>query len=246
MSGRPVIGILMDYEAEGSFSSRPHYALRAGYFDAVWNAGGTPSAIPYIEEAMPSFLQLCDGFLFPGGTYPFPARLYGETPITNEPLHPRFAFEEQLMRCAVEQDRPVLGVCAGMQVLAGLYGGTFYRDVHDVIDTSIDHLNERPAEQTAHSVAITPSSRLHDILGTTAFQINTAHKEALSNQPKGLVINAYAEDGVIEGVEVDDKRFCIGVQWHPEFFATDGDPNFNLFKGLIDAAQKVKHQEARI
>lgn len=238
MLERPVIGILMDYEAEGSFSSRPHYALRTGYFDAVWNAGGTPIAVPYIDEAVDAFLDLCGGFLFPGGTYPFPARLYGEIDDGTENLHPRFAFEEQLMRRVVDQDRPVLGVCAGMQVLAGLYGGTFYRNVHSVIKTSIDHLNERPAEQTAHGITIKSGSRLHDILGGTEFQVNTAHKEALSNQPKGLVVNAHAEDGVVEGVEVDGKRFCLGVQWHPEFFATDPDPNFNLFKSLITAAHE--------
>ena len=239
MSGRPIIGILMDFEAEGSFSTRPHYALRTGYFDAVWKAGGTPIAIPYIDAAIDSYLQLCHGFLFPGGFYPFPARLYAEPPVTDEALHPRFLFEEQLMAQVVEKDRPVLGICAGMQVLAGLYGGTFHRNLHDVVDTSIDHLNERPAEQTAHGVEIADGSQLHEILGIREFQVNTAHNEALSNQPPGLMINARADDGVIEGVEVSGKRFCMGVQWHPEFFTKDQDPNFNLFKGLVDTARKA-------
>ncbi|NQV98928.1 MAG: gamma-glutamyl-gamma-aminobutyrate hydrolase family protein [Rhodospirillales bacterium] len=240
MSGRPVIGVLLDYQAAGSFSQRPHYALRTGYFDALWLAGGTPVAIPYVDGAIDAYLALCDGFLFPGGFYPFPARLYGETAGSDEPVHPRFAFEEQLMARVIARDRPVLGVCAGMQVLAGLYGGTFYRDLHTAIDTPIDHLNERPAEQPAHGLTVSQGSRLQEILGTTALRVNTAHKEALSNQPAGLVINARAEDGVVEGVEVADKGFCIGVQWHPEFFARDGDPNFNLFTGLVSAAAGAK------
>lgn len=238
MSRRPVIGVLMDYEREGSFSSRPHYAIRTGYFDALWQAGGMPVAIPYLEPALGDLLALCDGFLFPGGFYPFPARLYGQTAKADETLHPRFAFEEKLMRRVVNEDYPVLGVCAGMQVLAGLYGGTFYKNLHDHIDTQIDHLNERPAEQTAHGVNVVAGSRLHTLLGMETFAVNTAHKEALNNQPDGLLINAIAEDGVVEGVEVPDKKFCIGVQWHPEFFAREGDPNFNLFTGLIAASIK--------
>ena len=238
MARRPIIGVLLDYEAEGSFSKRPHYALRRGYFDAIWAAGGTPVAVPYIDDAAASYVGFCQGFLFPGGTYPFPARLYGDAPIANEALHPRFQFEEQLMRQAVDQDLPVLGVCAGMQVMASLFGGTFYRNLKGTIDSAIDHLNERPAEQTAHGVEIVNGSRLHQVLGGTQFQVNTAHNEALNNRPEGLVVNAIAEDGVIEGIEVPGKRFCLGVQWHPEFFAVEGDPNFNLFKALVDAASR--------
>lgn len=240
MADWPVIGILLDYEATGSFSSRPHYALRTGYFDALWRAGGMPVALPYLTQALDAYAGLCQGFLFPGGFYPFPARLYGEPADADEALHPRFAFEEVLMRRLVADNRPVLGVCAGMQVLAGLYGGTFYRNVHDAVDTPIDHLNQRPAEQTAHGVTVLEGSQLHRLLDCRDLQVNTAHKEALSNRPRGLVINAHAEDGVVEGVEVADRDFCIGVQWHPEFFAEPGDPNFNLFRGLVDAAARQK------
>ncbi len=236
MPQRPTIGILLDYQADGTFSSRPHYALRASYFDALWNAGGTPVALPYIEKALDSYLDLCDGFVFPGGFYPFPARLYGHAAEPDETLHPRFRFEEQLIRQAVEQNQPVLGVCAGMQVLASLYGGTFYKDLKSEFDTSIDHLNQCPAEQTAHGVTITEGSHLHRVLGTRDLAVNTAHNEALKNRPDGLIVSAIAEDGVVEGIEVPGKRFCLGVQWHPEFFAREGDANFNLFTALVDAA----------
>jgi putative glutamine amidotransferase len=60
----------------------------------------------------------------------------------------------------------------------------------------------------------------------------------LNNNPDGLMINAIAEDGVVEGVEIPNKRFCLGVQWHPEFFASDGDAHFNLFTALVDAAKQ--------
>ena len=79
MSERPTIGVLMDYEAAGSFSKRPHYALRTAYFDAVWRAGGTPVALPYMSGAIPEFLTRCDGVITPGGSYPFPPAWYGKT-----------------------------------------------------------------------------------------------------------------------------------------------------------------------
>ena len=236
MAARPTIGILLDFEAEGSFSRRPHYAIRTAYFDAIWQAGGLPIAIPYVEDGLSAYQDLCDGFLFPGGFYPFPARLYGEAAPKDEVIHPRYEFEEKLMRAVIEKNQPVLGICAGMQVLAGLYGGTFYRNLHDELDTSIDHLNERPADETAHAIEIAKGTKLHDLLGHAEFDVNTAHNEALNNRPDGLLVSAVAPDGVIEGVELSGKPFCLGVQWHPEFFAVEGDPNFNLFKGLVEAA----------
>ncbi len=236
-TNRPTIGILLDYQPEGSFSSRPHYALRCGYFDAVWRAGGLPVAIPYIEDAADAYLAATDGLILPGGFYPFPARLYGRAAAPGETLHPRFKFEERFVGQALDADRPMLGICAGMQVIAAAAGATLYFDVRDEMPTDIDHLNARPAEEAAHGVEIEPGTLLAKTLGTTHLDVNTAHKEALKDGLDALRVNARAEDGVIEGIELPERRFCLGVQWHPEFFAADGDPNFNLFTALVDAAR---------
>lgn len=236
MRKRPVIGLLLDYQTEGSFSARPHYALRCGYFDVIWKAGGMPVAIPYIKDSAEDYLDHCDGLILPGGFYPFPAALYGETAPDGETVHPRYRFEADLIRRALDADMPMLGICAGMQVMAVAAGATLYRDVREELPTDIDHLNERPAEETAHGVSIEPDTQLRQILGVDRMDVNTAHKEALKSEPDGLVISARATDGVIEGMELPDRYFAIGVQWHPEFFGTDGDPNFNLFTALLDAA----------
>jgi putative glutamine amidotransferase len=234
---RPLIGILLDYEADGSFSKRPHYALRCGYFDAIWKAGGLPVALPYVADAAEEYLAACDGLVLPGGFYPFPAKLYGQPTAPNEELHPRYSFEEHLVRRALDEDQPMLGICAGMQVIAAAMGATMYNDVRAELPTTIDHLNAQPAESTAHAVDITPGSLLHKTLGVEHLHVNTAHKEALKDGLDGLTVNAVASDGVIEGIELPDRRFCLAVQWHPEFFATDGDPNFNLFTALVAAAK---------
>jgi len=233
---RPVIAVLLDYQQQGTFSSRPHYALRTAYFDAIWNAGGLPVAVPYIDGAFPDIMELCHGLLTPGGNYPFPQEWYGEADDMSPP-HPRFQFECKITQTALHADIPVLGICAGMQVMAGIHGATFYPDLHREIDTAIDHLNERPAEQTAHSIAIAPASRLHRILGRNEIPVNTAHKEAIKQIPDDIIVSARAGDGVIEAIEIPEAGFALGVQWHPEFFIKDGDADFLIFKAFVEAAQ---------
>ncbi len=238
LTNRPVIAVLMDYESEGSFSSRPHYALRLGYFQAIEAAGGVPVALPYVEGAMDAYLDLADGIVLPGGFYPFPAAYYGETPERAETIHPRVAFEMDFTRQILVRDIPVLGICAGMQVLAAVMGAVILRDVHGAYDTTIDHLNEKPAEEVAHGISVVPSTLLHRITGLSEMQVNTAHREGIEDRPDiaGLVFNARAPDGVIEGLEMPAQRFALGVQWHPEFFLAAGNPHLALFEALVAAA----------
>lgn len=235
MSIRPLIGILLDYQDEGTFSSRPHNALRCAYFDAIDVAGGVPVALGYTPDLIDDLLDRLDGLIIPGGFYPFPAIYYGE-PEDEKPVHPRAAFEVSLTRRALELDMPVLGICAGMQVLGILRGAKIHRDVHTAVETDIDHLNEKPAEDIAHTVAITPGTLLHAIAGSREIGVNTAHREGFTEMPENILVSAVAPDGVIEGIEFADHRFCIGVQWHPEFFLDRDDPNRRLFEALCSVA----------
>jgi putative glutamine amidotransferase len=232
-SKRPMIGILLDYVAEGSFSSRPHYALRQGYFDAIEAAGGVPIALPYQHDVVGDYLDRIDGIVLPGGFYPFPGSYYGEAPEPGETIHPRVAFETDFANAILDRDKPVLGICAGMQVLGAALGAMLYRDLHEVVNTSIDHLNEKPAEEIAHDVTVTPGTRLHEIVGRDSMGVNTAHREALAAIPDGAITNAVAPDGVIEGMEIPSRKFALAVQWHPEFFRDPGDPNLALFEHLV-------------
>lgn len=236
MSDRPLIGILLDYEASGSFSKRPHYALRTAYFDAVWKAGGLPVGLPYLDAAKTAYLDTVQGLIVPGGFYPFPATLYGK-PDDGAPVHPRFRFERTLMTDALGRDLPTLGICAGMQTMAAARGATMWADIRNELDCAVDHLNGKPAEETAHTVRIEPGTLLRDIAGKDEIAVNTAHNEALRDVPSDIVVSAHAPDGVIEAIELPDRRFALGVQWHPEFFLTEGDPSFELFRRLVGAAR---------
>lgn len=235
MTDRRVIGILLDYEASGSFSRRPHYALRTAYFDAVWKAGGLPVGIPYIEDAREAYLDTLGGLIVPGGFYPFPPEVYGK-PANGSDLHPRYAFERALMNDALARDLPTLGICAGMQVMAVARGATIYSDIANELNCAVDHLNGKPAEEAAHTVAVAEGTRLRNITGLAEISVNTAHNEALKDVPDGIVVSALAPDGIVEAIELPDRRFAIGVQWHPEFFLEDGDPNLRLFEHLVGAA----------
>jgi len=238
MNNRPKIGLLLDFAASGSFSSRPHYALRTLYFEAIWRAGGLPIAVPYIADAIDSYLQLCSGMILPGGFYPFPAHLYGRMPVEEDTVHPRFAYEIRLLDGILQKNIPVLGVCAGMQAIAGSQGATLYNNIREETDSTLDHLNGNPAEQTAHGVRIIEGSLLHRIVQSATLQVNTAHNESLKTVPDGVIVNAVADDGIVEGIELPGQRFCLGVQWHPEFFAVPGNPHFWLFEALVAAASE--------
>lgn len=233
---RPIIGILLDYEAKGSFSIRPHYALRTSYFDAIWKAGGTPIAIPYLTGEIKNYVSVCRGFLFPGGFYPFPDTTYSLDSPKKKETHPRYQFESALIRLILKKDLPILGICAGMQLIGSILGSKMFKDISAQTSSNIDHLNAAPAEEIAHDINITPGSLLYKILGVKTLSVNTAHKESLREVSPSLLVNAVAPDGIVEGVEAPNHSFCLGVQWHPEFFAKEGDPNFNLFKSLVSAS----------
>lgn len=232
---RPVIGILMDWQAKGSFSPRPHYAIRDSYFAAVWDAGGLPLGLPLLESAGHDFLAHVDGVVVPGGDYPSPSRWYGDAHgIVDE--HPRSIVNEQLIRDLLEMDKPFLAICAGHQEMAAATGGLLYWRVKDSLAGAGDHRGTDP-NLPCHSVRVVPGTLLADIVGgASEIEVNSHHHEAVRQVGAGLVVSGIAPDGVIEAIEVPGKKFALGVQWHPEFGISEAD--HALFTGLIQAAQR--------
>lgn len=231
---RPVIGITLDWQESGSFSPRPHYALRDSYFKAVYVAGGLPVAIPYQLESQDAYLDMVQGMIIPGGDYPNPADWY-VTP-NHHPYHPRPEVDVTLIGKLIRRKKPLLGICAGMQTLGVATGGKLYLRVMDEHPGCQNHRGVSPCTP-AHEVAVEPDSLLHRLTGRTTLQVNSHHNEAVALTGSHARVVARAPDGVIEALEVVDHPFALGVQWHPEFFLQDGSPDRALFEGLVAAAK---------
>lgn len=237
MARRPVIGLTLDSEEAGGYSAMPWYALRRNYFSAVVRAGGLPLALPHEAELAAAYLHLLDGLIVTGGAFDIDPALFGE-----QERHPsvtmkqaRTAFELEAARLAVKRDLPLFGICGGAQLLNVVFGGTLIQHIPDSVEAALAHEQPGPRDRPGHSVSIVPGTRLERVCGAGELQVNSAHHQAVAELGNGLVINARAPDGVIEGIEHPGLAFCIGVQWHPEYEISAAD--HALFHSFVEAAR---------
>lgn len=221
----PLIGITLDSEAAGGWSAFPWYALRQNYFDAVAAAGGLPVALPHAPEQAEAYLERIDGLLVTGGNFDVDPALYGDghQHATVKRKDRRTAFEKAVTDGALAGDMPVLGICGGQQLLHVVLGGGLIQHIPDEVPDALAHEQPNPRNEPGHEVAITRGTLLHDILGVETLAVNSAHHQAAKDGPGRSTLNARAPDGVIEGIESGAHKFCLGVQWHPEYRISDGD-----------------------
>jgi putative glutamine amidotransferase len=234
---RPVIGITVDSEEPGGYSKFPWLALRQNYCHAVVNAGGLPMMLPHEPDGADAYLEHLDGLVVSGGNFDVDPAVFGAASrhATVRTKDRRTAFELAVTRGALERDMPVLGICGGQQLLHVVLGGSLIQHIPDEVEAALAHEQPNPRDQPGHTVSIVDGTRLRAIVGVAELAVNSAHHQAAKDAPEGVVVNALAPDGVIEGIEAPAKRFCLGVQWHPEFELSDGDSR--LFAAFVDAAR---------
>jgi putative glutamine amidotransferase len=234
---RPFIGVTLDCETPGGYSVYPWYALRTNYADAIAGAGGLPVALPHHADLAAEYLEGIDALVVTGGAFDVDPALYGATEAhaTVVLKTGRTAAEHALLAAALARDMPVLGICGGQQLLAVALGGTLIQHIPEDLPEAMDHEQKNPRHEPGHSVDLMPGTLLRRIVGTDRMMVNTSHHQAVRDPGPEAVVNALAPDGVIEGIEAADRRFCIGVQWHPEFLIDPGDSR--LFAALIEAAR---------
>ncbi len=220
-----MIGVTLDAEAAGGWSAFPWYALRANYLEAVADAGGLPFAIGHLPSLADETLDAIDGLLVTGGAFDVDPALYGGGAAhgTVSLKAARTEAELALVRGALRRGLPVFGVCGGMQLLAVACGGTLIQHIPDEVPGALAHEQPNRRDEPGHAVAVVAGSRLARITGQETMAVNSSHHQAVRD-PGPLLVSARAPDGVIEAVEQPGAaRFCLGVQWHPEFRIDAGD-----------------------
>ncbi|HEY8617073.1 gamma-glutamyl-gamma-aminobutyrate hydrolase family protein [Phenylobacterium sp.] len=219
MSRPPRVAVLLD---ENTSSGGTRYEAAKGYLDGIVRVGGAPFGVPYASALAGLVVDEFDALLTVGGRYAMPAEWYVGEPAPSPPSD-RLPVEVALVAGFLGRDKPVLGICAGMQVLAALNGAR--------LTAQVPEHNERGR---THEVRTAPGSQLAALLGER-LSVNTFHNEAIVDPGATLPV-AWADDGTIEAIELPGRRFAIGVQWHQELHGPD-HPGEALFRGLIDACR---------
>lgn len=185
------------------------------------------------EQAVQDALT-CDGLLLPGGGDMDP-KFYGQAriPACGEPNLLRDAAEPLLLRAFLAADKPVLGICRGIQVMNAVLGGDLYQDIKP-----FEHLPHNDHWAKVHTVTVRRGTLLSCILGQDTVLVNSQHHQAVDRVAPGFTLAALSEDGIVEAIEKPDARFCLGVQWHPEWLS-DADPAMQgLFDAFVNACSK--------
>jgi len=216
---RPVIGICAAIEsARWAAWEVLVNLLPRTYSLAVQRAGGLALILPPDDVAAESpdeLLDMLDGLILAGGSDIDPgsygARPHPETRATSPE---RDRFEIALGTRALERDMPVLGICRGMQMLNVIQGGTLNQHVRDLVQNDLHR--HTPGVFTDHRVKLEPGSLAALVVGAEMTEVKSAHHQGIEELGEGIVTSGYADDGLVEAIELPDKSFAVGVLWHPE------------------------------
>lgn len=242
---RPIIGCTTYRKNIPQDEPIEMYGLMPSYINAIVAAGGIPLLIPLglDEDSLLAILKRVDGLLLPGGGDVEPGRYGGRPHPTMWGISPeRDQTELAIARHAVDLHKPMFAICRGVQVFNVAMGGTLWEDVKSLFPGAIEHRYDlQPRSYLAHTVYLKPGSVLARCTGRSELRVNSLHHQAIKDLAPGLTVTATAPDGLIEGVEVGEHPFAVGVQWHPENLIEDNPEMLGLFRGLVEAAADPVH-----
>lgn len=240
---KPLIGITTGTIYAGEHAGTVFkYGQGHAYSDAITMAGGVPVLIPIAtsREATAEIFECLDGIVFAGGNDLEPGLYNSEATLAREADMPRDTHEVELMRMALAAHKPVLAICRGMQLLNVVRGGTLYQDIMQEIPGAHNHDGNHadvPKPYT-HPLSITKGTYLESLLQTLDVQSNSFHHQAVKDLGKGLIINARADDDIIEGVEDMSEGYVLALQAHPESMAVKGRLEWQrVFESFVQASQ---------
>lgn len=241
---RPLISLTPRFMKEPGFSDGE--SIAEVQMDAILAAGGIPVMMPLTDDdaVIDRYVEMCDGFNLPGG-HDVDPRNWGEEPRDLARLNPRRdVLEFKLVKKVYEADKPLFAICRGLQLLNVVFGGTLVQEIRTLPAPASGHTYwSHIADLTApaHMVEVVEDSLLYHALGSEkCIQANSYHDEALRKVAPCLSVVAHSTDGIIEGAEISDRRWMVGVQWHPEYGWKYSKADCMLWKSFIDAARTYR------
>lgn len=237
---KPIIGLTPSHNTENDDIS-----MRPTYIRALEAAGALSLILPLeaSKEDLAQLASLCQGFLFTGGPDPHPF-LWGEETHKNcGPISvKRDQMELNLLTIAMEQKKPILGICRGAQILNIGLGGDIYQDISSQYRSAfpIAHTQPLPYRYPSHHVDVKKNTLLASFGDDTTISVNSCHHQAIRKLANGLVAGGVAPDGIVEEIELPDYPFFVGVQWHPEHLWETDRCARNLFQAFVRACSTSK------
>ncbi len=243
-SPKPLIGCTTYWKEVPQTPPLEIIGLMPSYIEAVKAAGGIPVLIPLTlsDEDLLTVFARVDGLILPGGGDVEPALYQEEGTGLSKRINPqRDRGEILLTRTAVTQNKPLLAICRGIQVMNVALGGTLWEDLDTQRFDGLHHdwHGRQPRTHLAHAVQIDPDSRLAQSMGVTRPGVNSLHHQGIRDVAPKVAITATAPDGLVEGIEVPGHPFAVGVQWHPENLVFNDPHMLALFEGLVKASKQL-------
>ena len=230
---KPMVGIvpLVDMERES-------YWMLPGYMKGLEKEDAIPVMLPLTSDwkTLKQLAEQLDGFLFTGGQDVSPS-IYGEEVLKTcgECCEARDTMEQELFELAWEMDKPILGICRGIQLINAVLGGTLYQDLPSHRPSRLEHHQRPPYDEPVHSVEIVESTPLHAVLDVSVLLVNSYHHQAVKKLAPNLSAMAYSTDGLVEAVYAPEKRYVWALQWHPEFSFLKDRNSKKIFESFVKA-----------
>lgn len=230
---KPLVGVIPLWDDE-----KDSLWMLPGYLEGLKAAGATPVIFPLTEDPdeISRLVDICDGILLTGGHDVDPS-IYGEEPLEGKVscCIARDNMEKYVLEDAMRMDKPILGICRGIQFINAYLGGTLYQDLPAQHPSDIEHHQTPPYDVPVHDVIIRNSTPLFDCLGADRISVNSYHHQAVKDVAPCLEVMAESEDGIVEALYKPFYSFLWAVQWHPEFSHKKDENSRKIFKAFVDS-----------